>query len=132
MAGVLPSRPWKNQRQDPAKPTHQFYERAAIGALAVGARGQLRFGPSGPPGDLVGVARCAGEWCAVLWKGRRGFAIVDVLSIAGQGPDGTYPVYGEGLTTAYHGGASDANWPPNFSWAAFVGLGYGPHSHYPP
>jgi hypothetical protein len=100
----------------------------------------LRSGPGAnydlvqvvPQGDLVGVARCAGGWCAVLWKGRHGFATADVLSIAGQGPDGTYPVYDEGLMSAYHDGASDANWPPNFSWAAFVGLGYGPHSHYPP
>jgi hypothetical protein len=100
----------------------------------------LRAGPGAnydlvqvvPQGDLVGVAGCSGGWCAVLWKGRRGFATAGVLSIAEQSSDGAYPIYDEGPTTAYHGGTSDANWPPNFSWAAFVGLGYGPHSHYPP
>jgi Bacterial SH3 domain len=100
----------------------------------------LRSGPGAnydlvqvvPQGDLVGVARCAGGWCAVVWKGRHGFASADVLNVVEPGPDGTYPVYDEALTTAYHGGAGEANWPPNFSWAAFVGLGYGPHSHYPP
>jgi hypothetical protein len=104
------------------------------------ATAPLRLGPGAnydlvqvvPEGDVVGVARCAGGWCAVLWKGRRGFATADVLNIPEQGPDGTYPIYDERLTTASHGGANNANWPPNFSWAAFVGLGYGPHSHYPP
>jgi hypothetical protein len=114
--------------------------RPAFKAAYVLATVPLRSGPGAnydlvqvvPQGNLVGVARCAGGWCAVLWKGRRGFATADVLSIGEQRPDGTYPVYDEQLTTAYRGGASDANWPPNFSWAAFVGLGYGPHSHYPP
>jgi|SRR5215472_18788331 len=100
----------------------------------------LRAGPGAnydlvqvvPQGDLVGVAGCSGGWCAVLWKGRRGFATAGVLSIAERSSDGAYPAYDEGLTTPNHGGTSDANWPPNFSWAAFVGLGYGPHSHYPP
>jgi len=114
--------------------------RARFRAAHLLATVPLRSGPGAnydlvqvvPQGDLVGVARCAGGWCAVLWKGRRGFATADVLAVPEQGQDGAYPVYDEGPTTAYHGGASDANWPPNFSWAAFVGLGYGPHSHYPP
>jgi hypothetical protein len=97
---------------------------------------QLRSGPRLdddlvqviPEGNIVGVARCAGGWCAVLWKGRRGFVTADALRMAPPRSDGSYPAYND-LMTAYHGGASDDNGPPNFTWAAFVGVGYGPNSH---
>ena len=99
---------------------------------------QLRSGPGRnsdlvqviPAGNMVGVAKCSDGWCAVVWKGRRGFAPADTLVLAEPRPDGTYPAYKDEVTAAYHGGAGDNNWPPNFSWEAFVGLGYGPNSHY--
>ena len=107
--------------------------RAAYSSTTV----QLRSGPAAnsdlvrviAAGTMVGVAKCSDGWCAVVWKGRCGFAAADSLILAEPGPNRTYPTYKEEVTTARGGGGGEPNWPPNFSWKAFVGLGYGPNSH---
>jgi hypothetical protein len=80
-----------------------------------------------PEASTVGVAKCSDGWCAVAWKGRRGFAPAGTLTIAEPGPDGSYPPFDEELASAYHG---DPGWGPNFSFGAAFDVTFGYHSHW--
>jgi hypothetical protein len=65
-----------------------------------------------PEGTTVGVAKCSGDWCEVVWKNRRGFAPAETLSIAGADRASGYflPPYG------YE--EPDYNSGPSFFWGA--------------
>jgi len=96
---------------------------------------ELRSGPGAqyqlvqilPEGITVGVTRCSGAWCEVVWRNRRGFASASVLSIDEAGPAYDLPP-DDGAPPAYDGGPGYMG--ANFTWGVAVGIGYGPHSHY--
>jgi len=57
-----------------------------------------------PAGSTVRIAGCSGEWCAVTWNGRSGYAIARNLSTGGPRQAGRYrapPGYAEGPPVAY-------------------------------
>jgi hypothetical protein len=75
-----------------------------------------------PEGTTVGVAKCSGDWCEVVWKNRRGFAPAETLSIAGADRASGYflPPYGY-EEPDYYGG-------PSFFWgASFACCGHRGH-----
>lgn len=94
---------------------------------------ELRSGPGArydlvqviPEGNTVGVARCAGAWCEVVWRDRRGFAAASALSVGEPGPAAAsaLPGYGGADPADYGGG-------PHVFLGFDVGFGYGPHSRW--
>lgn len=106
-----------------ATPTlHGHLARSAL----VTANVNLRRGPGTdseilttiPGGSPVRITNCSGEWCAVMWNGRRGYAIARNLYTGGPRPARQYRV-----PPGYAAEVDDEPGPP---------VVYGPPAYYPP
>jgi uncharacterized protein YraI len=82
-----------------------------------------------PGGSMVRITSCSGEWCAVTWNGREGYAIARNLDTSGRRPVARYrppqPYYESGPPVAY---GPPVYYPP----PVFYGPGYyyGPRYYY--
>jgi hypothetical protein len=115
-SGPPPNGQPPNGQPPQAAPVHPGPVRSALVVSNV----NLRSGPGTdseiiatiPGGSTVQITSCSGEWCAVTWNGRSGYAIARNLSTGGLRHAGQYrapPGYADG--------------PP---------VGYGPPGYYPP
>jgi Bacterial SH3 domain len=103
-SGPPPEAPPPTAHSAQSAPVHHAAARPALALANV----NLRSGPSTktqiiltiPGGSTVRVSGCSGEWCAVTWNGRSGFAVATALDDGGPrhvrhyraAPE--YPAYG--------------------------------------
>ncbi len=125
-------------RADAAPPSTRSIARPRVGSgksAVVTANVNLRSGPGTdsdvittiPAGSAVRVAECSGEWCAVTWNGRSGYAIARNLGPGAPRQAGAHPPppgYAEGYEPPVVYGAPGYYAPP-----AVV---YGPAYYYGP
>src|SRR5579871_848995 len=131
-------------RADAAPPSIRSVARPRIGAgksAVVTANVNLRSGPGTdsdiiatiPAGSAVRVAECSGQWCAVTWNGRSGYAIARNLGPGAPRQAGGYPPppgYAEGYEPPVVYGAPGYYAPPAVVYGpAYY---YGPRVYYGP
>jgi hypothetical protein len=116
----------------PPPPPRRAARHGSPGSAMVATKVNLRSGPGTdseivatiPAGSRIQVGECNGEWCAVTWNGRSGYAIARNLNPGGSRQAGAYPPGQPG----YPGDGYD--YPPGASYGP--GYAYGPPVVYGP
>jgi Bacterial SH3 domain len=100
VAAVIMATPGRAQQSPGAgqPPARHFGYRTGSSAIVL-AKVNLRSGPgteseilaSIPTGSTIDVGQCEGEWCAVTWNGRSGYAIARNLDLGGSHQASSYP-----------------------------------------
>jgi hypothetical protein len=92
-AAALPA-PAPQDQTTPRRTARPTPERTSVVPVKVNLRG----GPTTdneilatiPAGSTVRVGQCEGEWCAVTWNGKHGYAVARNLNVDGQSSAGAY------------------------------------------